>query len=48
MRGLIESYLAGEVHPGHSPMPRIERPREYMESSVIDEVAALVHDAVDK
>ncbi len=47
-RGLIESYLAGEVHPSHSPMPRI--PRETVEegTSVIDQVAAMVHDAVDK
>ena len=46
-RGLIESYLAGEVNPGHSPMPRI--PREPVEDSVsvIDQVAAMVHDAVD-
>ena len=41
-RGLIECYLAGEVKPGHSPMPRI--PKD--DTSVIDEVAAKVHDAV--
>ncbi len=47
-RGLIQSYLAEEVDPAPYPMPREPRVRLVPSSSVIDEVAAKVHDAVDK